>query len=283
MSPRAFRAMGVEIVVGGAGEESWESVRDLVFDWDGIFSRFRSTSELNRVNKSREGAVLVSETFAWVMRVALSAARATHGLVDPTLGSALEAAGYDRDFARLDADPRPLGPPTRGCWNDLALHGRLLSRPVGAVLDLNGVVKGMVTDRALALLPARSFVAAGGDVAASGDVVVALPARGSIRLESGGLATTGTTYRHWSRGGSVQHHLIDPRTGRPARSRWDEVTVAASTCLAADIAAKAAFLLSDDGPGWLDERGLPGRFLAGSRVVENGVWSCNCSADRSAA
>jgi thiamine biosynthesis lipoprotein len=283
MSRRTFQAMGVKIVVGGAGEESWESVRDLVLDWDGIFSRFIPGSELNRVNTSGEEVVVVSETFAQVVRVALSAARTTRGLVDPTLSAALEAAGYDRDFAQLDTDPRPLGPPTRGSWSDLSLYGRLLSRPVGTVLDLNGVVKGVVVDRALALLPAPSFVAAGGDVAASGDVVVGLPAGGSVRLESGGLATTGTTYRRWSRGGSVQHHLIDPRTGGPALSRWDEVTVAASTCLAADIAAKAAFLLSDEGLDWLDERGLPGRFIDGPRVVENDGWNRACSADRIAA
>jgi hypothetical protein len=50
------------------------------------------------------------------------------------------------------------------------------------------------------------------------------------------------------------------------------VTVAAESCLAADVAAKAAFLLSAEGPGWLDERGLPGRFLAADRTVENEAW-----------
>ncbi|MGZ4282447.1 MAG: FAD:protein FMN transferase [Gaiellaceae bacterium] len=75
-----------------------------------------------------------------------------------------------------------------------------------------------------------------------------------------------------SRGGELQHHLIDPRRGRPAVSRWDEVTVAAESCLAADVAAKAAFLLSDDGPGWLDERGLPGRFRAGGELEANDAW-----------
>jgi len=74
------------------------------------------------------------------------------------------------------------------------------------------------------------------------------------------------------RGGAVQHHLIDARIGRPATSRWTEVTVVAPTCLAADVAAKAAFLLSDDGPGWLDERRLAGRFLAGGVAMTNRTW-----------
>ena len=154
----------------------------------------------------------------------------------------------------------------------MSLTGRLLSRPAGLVLDLNGVVKGMVADEALRGLPAGSFVAVGGDVATSGPIDVGLPGGAAIRLSPGGLATSGTTVRRWSRGGRDQHHLIDPRSGRPARSRWREVTVAASTCVAADVAAKAAFLLSDDGPGWLDERGLPGLFVDVSGATDNATW-----------
>jgi len=48
--------------------------------------------------------------------------------------------------------------------------------------------------------------------------------------------------------------------------------VAAESCVAADVAAKAAFLLSSDGPDWLDERGLPGRFVGEKRTVTNGAW-----------
>ncbi len=55
-------------------------------------------------------------------------------------------------------------------------------------------------------------------------------------------------------------------------SPWSEVTVAAGSCLEADVAAKAAFLLGDSGPDWLDERELPGRFRAGVREVANESW-----------
>ena len=74
------------------------------------------------------------------------------------------------------------------------------------------------------------------------------------------------------RDGLPQHHLIDPATGRPSRSPWTEVTVAAGSCVGADVAAKAAFLLGADGPEWLDERGLPGRFAAGRAIVVNEAW-----------
>lgn len=284
MFRNSFRAMGVEIVVGGAANPAaLDDVLRLVHEWDATFSRFRGASEINRVNASPADVVLVSETFARAIRAALAAARATGGLVDPTLGAALIAAGYDRDFALLEADARPPGDPVPGTWRAVSLAGRLLSRPPGTLLDLNGVVKSLVVDEALRLLPPGCFVSAGGDLATSAEVVAALPGGGSVRLAAGGLATSGKTRRHWLRGGILQHHLIDPRTGRPATSCWDEVSVAASSCLAADVAARAAFLLSRDGPAWLDDRGLPGRFLVDDAVLENDAWRLAMSAEPVAA
>jgi thiamine biosynthesis lipoprotein len=97
-------------------------------------------------------------------------------------------------------------------------------------------------------------------------VDVALPAGGAVRVVTGGLATSGTA----SRGA----HLVDTATGRPTESRWEQVTAAGTTCLAADIAAKAGFLLGDRGPQWLDERGVPGRFVGGEgEIVENEAWA----------
>ena len=267
-----FRAMDVDVVVYGADTRQVAAVERLFADRDRVFSRFRPHSELALVNASRSPVVAVSPLFARALRAALDAARGTGGLVDPTLGAALEAAGYDRDFAAVRPDARPAGPPTPGRWRRVRLAGQVLVRPPHMRLDLNGVVKALAVDDALALLSGDGYVSAGGDVAVRGGAVVALPGGGSVRIDDGGVATSGTTHRRWLRGGAVQHHLVDPRTGRPAASRWSEVTVIGATCLEADVAAKAAFLLSDDGPDWLDERGLAGRFLTCDVVVTNRVW-----------
>jgi FAD:protein FMN transferase len=264
--------MGVDVAVGGASDEQHADVMRLFDTWERTFSRFRSESELSRVNASRVETILVSPLFARVVRAALQAASVTEGLVDPTLGAALEAAGYDRDFPLLEEDSRPLGHSEPGQWRSVELSDRLLTRPPGVRLDLNGVVKGFVVDEALGLVSGRAFVAAGGDIAARGAVVAELPGNDAILVRAGGLVTSGLTRRRWMRAGSIQHHLIDPRTGRPSRSRWQAVTTAAVSCLAADVAAKAAFLLSDDGPDWLDERGLPGRFVTDDAVVTNAAW-----------
>ena len=260
--------MGVDVAVAGGG---FDQVRRLFEEWDATFSRFRPDSEFVRVNTAPSEVVGVSPLFARVVRTARAAAAATSGLVDPTLGRAIEAAGYDRDFAELE-DGAPVVATAPGCWRSVRVAGLLVSRPRGVRLDLNGVVKALAVDEAVRLVGRDGFVAAGGDVAVTGAAVVALPGGGSVRLLHGGMATSGSTYRRWMRGGAVQHHLIDPRTGRPSRSCWTQVTVAAGSCVAADVAAKAAFLLGEEGPHWLDERGIPGRFVGAEDVVCNGTW-----------
>jgi thiamine biosynthesis lipoprotein len=266
MELNRFRSMGCEIVVGGAAPDALRLIEKLFEERDAVFSRFRPGSELNRVNAASGRVVRVSRLFREALGAALDAAAASGGLVDPTLGAALEAAGYTRDFDSLEDDPLPTGPARRGGWHGVHLAGRLLRVESGVLLDLNGVVKALAVDDAIGLLD-EGFVSAGGDLATKGALDVGLPGGGAVRLVRGALATSGSATRSWRRGGELQHHLVDPRTGRPADSPWEQVTVSGDTCLTADIAAKAAFLLGHEGPDWLAERGLPGRFLGADGVI----------------
>ena len=264
-----FSSMGCEVVIEGANEAELARIRALFEERDAAFSRFRENSELNRVNAAGQ-AFLVSPLFAEMIEAALQAREQTGGLVDPTLGAALETAGYDRDFETLGPSEQPPAPAASP--GTVELYGRVLLLGRGVKLDLNGVVKAASVDDAVRVISGPGFVSAGGDLATRSEVDVGLPGGGAVRLVSGGLATSGRTKRRWTRGGIEQHHLIDPATGRPSATPWEEVTVSGATCLAADVAAKAAFLLGEDGPDWLDERGLPGRFLAQGEAYENASW-----------
>ncbi len=259
MNELRFESMGCDVVVRGGRAAERARVERLFRHRDRTFSRFIHGSELNRVNEAAGRPAMVSALFAATLEVAMQAAHETDGLVDPTLGAALTAAGYVRDFTALSPDPRPAGPASGP--RPVPLIGRLVRMPQDAVLDLNGVVKGIAVDDALALLSGDASVSAGGDLAARGPLTVALPGGAAVELRKGALATSGRTKRRWLRGGEIQHHLIDPRTGRPSRSPWTDVTACGATCVAADVAAKAAFLLGDDGPAWLDAREIPARLL----------------------
>ena len=118
-----FDAMGVRVRVGGATAAEAAAVRDLFEEWEQAFSRFRPGSELSRVNRHAHEVVVVSPLFAHVTRVALRAAASTAGRVDPTLGAAIEAAGYDRDFPALPGDAPLAAPAQPGCWRRLRLDG----------------------------------------------------------------------------------------------------------------------------------------------------------------
>ena len=235
-SVQTFRAMGCDVAVAGGDQAAVAAVLE---EWEAAFSLFRPESELSRVNRSRARVLVVSPLFAHALSVALEMAAATEGLVDPTLC---------------------------GGWAEVVLSESLLSRPPGLALDLNGVVKALAVDAATATLDGPGFVSVGGDLAVRGPVDVALPAAGTIRVVAGGLATSGTA----SRGA----HLVDPATGRASDSCWEQVTASGAACLDADVAAKAGFLLGECGPGWLDERGIPGRFVGlGGEIVENEAWT----------
>ncbi len=267
----AFRSMGCEVVLPFGMPVG--PVRALFEIRNARFSRFRPSSELSRVNALPLGLTLVSEEFASILSLSIDAARATDGLVTPTVGSAIVAAGYDRDFARLPSDVGAVIPAAVPSWHSVSLHGGGLLRTDTVQLDLNGVVKGKTIDDALALT-GRGWVSAGGDIAALEPVVVGLPGGGSIALHGGGLATSSVAKRRWLADGVPQNHLIDPRTGRPVDGPWRDVTVSARTCLIADVAAKAALILGAKGPAWLDERGLAGRFVShDGRVTLNDSWS----------
>ncbi len=265
--------MGCEIVVAGEGPLPTTAIERLFVDRERIFSRFLAESEINRVNGSAGRVISVSPLFADTLHIALQIAEQTEGMVDPTIGGALEAAGYTRDFAALRPDEDLPGPAVPGDWRSVLMVGERLHVPPGVLIDLNGVVKALAVDEALSMLPGDGFVSGGGDVSARGGVVVSIPGGEPVALRLGALATSGRSKRAWMRGGTLQHHLIDPRTGRPSDTPWEQVTACGESCLAADTAAKAAFLLGQDGPPWLDARGIPGRFIdRGGSVTTNQSW-----------
>src|SRR5207245_333549 len=78
---------------------------------------------------------------------------------------------------------------------------------------------------------------------------------------SGGLASSSTTVRRWSRGGVVLHHIIDPSTGMPVKSVWRTATVAAASCVDANIASTAAIVKGRSAVPWLNMLRLPARLV----------------------
>jgi thiamine biosynthesis lipoprotein ApbE len=159
----------------------------------------------------------------------------------------------------------------------------LLTVPAGVQLDLGATVKGWAADQSAARIAGELgcgvLVSLGGDTAVAGEPPgggwrirvqdrTALPDEPPdgpsqvVTIRDGGLATSSTGARRWRRGGDVLHHILDPRTARPATQVWRTVSVAAANCADANTAATAAIIKGRQAAGWLTGLGLPARLVS---------------------
>lgn len=250
---------------------------------DKACSRFRPDSELVRANAAAGRPVRVGRLLASAVRAGLDAAEATGGLVVPTLGEPLAAAGYDRTFSLVQRRTPAVRPVTTAhtAWHDVRLDDArgVLTVPRGVALDLGATAKALAADRAASLIAratgAGTLVSLGGDIAVAGEppaggwsVLIAerhdtpLTSVGpTVSIESGGLATSSTRVRRWHTRQGEMHHLLDPRTGLPAETPWQTASVAAGTCLQANVAATCAVVAGTAATTWLVERNLPARLV----------------------
>jgi thiamine biosynthesis lipoprotein len=262
-----------------------ELLRERLEAVDRACSRFRGDSELTWVNAHAGTVVSVSPLLARAIRVALNAARTSGGCVDPTLGSQLRAAGYDRTFAlvreRAAWQIAAATPSVGASWKDMRLadEHRTLFVPEGVELDLGATAKALAADdaaRAIAAsIEAGVLVSLGGDIAVAGPAPVggwsvriaddhaALPADGGpiVAITTGGLATSSTSVRRWQTDRGEAHHILEPRTGLPAATPWRTVTVAAATCVDANVASTAALVLGAEAVNRLASARLPARLV----------------------
>ncbi|MEW1958192.1 FAD:protein FMN transferase [Kineococcus sp. NPDC059986] len=257
---------------------------------DDACNRFRPDSELSRLPADRWTEV--SPTLADLLAEALRAAERTDGDVDPTLGDAMCALGYDRPLAQFSlsgaAGPLAVRVVTRGRrdWRDVELVGSRVRVPADVHLDLGATAKAVAADRAARLVADRLgtgvLLALGGDVATAGPdrrwevlvsdgpgepaQVVALPAGGA-------LATSSTRSRRWRHGTREVHHVLDPRTLLPADPVWRTVSVAADSCVEANTASTAALVRGRAALGWFAAAGVSARCVSADGTVRTtGRW-----------
>jgi thiamine biosynthesis lipoprotein ApbE len=252
-------------------------------------SRFRADSEICALHAS--GGQQVSPLLAEAIAVALRAAELTDGDIDPTVGAAMSAVGYDRDFEqvqRTSAADHPVTVRTIPGWRQVRLDGRMLTMPEDVQLDLGATAKAWAADRSASRIAQQVgcavLVSLGGDIAVAGPApeggwrirvqdVTSEPddppdgPYALVAIRDGGLATSSTAARRWQRGGDVLHHILDPRTGLPAEPVWRTVSVAAGTCADANAASTAAVIRGRAALGWLAGLGLPSRLVDATGVV----------------
>jgi thiamine biosynthesis lipoprotein len=260
---------------------------------DRAASRFRSDSEISHVQQSGGLPVKVSGCLFDAVSVALRVAELTDGAVDPTVGRALNALGYERDFAEVAhgvVGSLPDALPVPG-WRSLELNQTTgtLRVPVGTLVDLGATAKALTADRiarrVFETLGCGVLVSLGGDISTAGepppggflvglaDVSGAADAPETVAIESGALATSGIASRQWKLGHHDVHHIVDPKTGLPPKLLWRTVTVAAATCVDANAATTGSVVKGVGAVEWLSTLRLPARLVAADgHIVRIAGW-----------
>jgi thiamine biosynthesis lipoprotein len=226
-------------------------------------TRFTATSDIGRVNLgAAAGPVPVTARTAFVIEEALRWAEATDGRYDPAVGSIIRL---------WDVTHRQAPPPEERVR---ALAGRRLHRAVevtthggrpavvlhdaDAQLDLGAIAKGYGVDCAVAELRewgiTDAIVGAGGDIYAMGNALDGEPWRVGIRdpldpgrvaamlaLSNRAVSTSGDYEQYFRWRGRRYHHLLDPHTAAPRRTRVHSGTITADRCMTSDVASTTLF------------------------------------------
>ncbi|NOY55932.1 MAG: FAD:protein FMN transferase [Actinobacteria bacterium] len=254
---RAMMGTDVEIVLIGLEPDVAASIAERAFaGMEGVASRltvFDPTSELNDFNATAgSGPVRLAPDLEAVLFQANALRSATEGaflplsrLWRPDEGRVPETAAIEE---ALDAVARA----------EVNLSGGLGQLTSTASLDLGGIAKGFAVDRAVRILRAagvtNAIVDAGGDLRLLGShagrpwrVGIPDPFRPErisrvLHLRDAAVATSGDYERFFTVDGVRYHHIVDPRTGYPARGTHS-FTVVLPDGMSADGAATAGFVL----------------------------------------
>lgn len=289
-----FEAMNTQVTLLAKGaelEHDFETVQQLFVTTENRFSRFKDSSELAELNRSGVLAPASHE----MLQVLTSAKRhsaATDGAFNPAIHNALVASGYSDSFETLSlrsTQTTHINTYVPNIADALEIDEHNRSVRTSVPIDLGGIVKGWVVDRASDLLSSSCegwLIDAGGDIGVGGEppdpigwtIGVDDPFTGRlidvIGIRGGGVATSSTLKRNIRTQSGINHHIIDPSSGRSSRRGIAAASVIARSTELAEVVAKSIVIAGEArGMKLLEKTGAAGRITRtdGSLIV-SGDW-----------
>lgn len=286
---REFFAMDTVMQLRASGPEAGRALaaaEQEIYRLEAELSCREENAALARLNAAGGGTV--SEQTAALLQTALSLCDATGGAYAPALGALIQAWGFDTGAYRVPEQDALAQALQRSGAAHVRLHGRSLSLDGGAQLDLGGIAKGYAAGRVRQILTdagvTSAIVSLGGNVAAVGKkpdgsawtVGLQNPDDpdayfGTVSVTDACVVTSGAYQRYFERNGVRYHHILDPKTGRPAESGLKSVSVVAEDDTLADALSTALFVMGLDAGAALQKTGGL-TFEAVFVTDENVVW-----------
>jgi thiamine biosynthesis lipoprotein len=263
-----FRAMNTSVMLAAEGEGAipgMYAAKSFIDDCEQRFSRFLPGSELTELNHSAGDWLQISNELMEMLQLSMKYYNETHGIFDPSILTDLKQVGYDRSMDEIKAHGASISsgvskPTSRSAFREMSFDPaeKRVRLPRGMEIDLGGIAKGWIVEKAAQLLHRYSDicgVSAGGDILFIGqpldgmdwDVYLEDPRSpvdmlAQLHISSGAVATSSIMKWTWRQGEKVRHHLIDPRTGESAQTDWLSVTVISPSVITADIYSKVILI-----------------------------------------
>lgn len=232
-----------------------------------LLSRFNPDSRLFALNAAAGKWIDVGDELADVLRAALGYCERTGGLFDITMGGVCRLWDFRRGIV---PDGAAIAEALAHVdWRNVQVEGiRARITDPQATIDLGGMAKGYIADRVIDLLKRRGattgVINLGGNVACLGSkpdgsawnvgLRAPVPSGGSLQAASftsvsvrgKSVVTSGVYERTFMRNGRVLHHILDPRTGKPAETDVLSATVIADKSIDADGYTTALIIMGAD-------------------------------------
>lgn len=259
----ALGSQAVITLVAAAGTDTvpiFQELWDQVTSFEQRFSRFLPTSELTTLNQSAGQKVVVGPQMRALLAVCQKLARQTDGLFNPFILPALQQAGYAGSWPtpgqvlpELDYHDRQ--PAT---IDQLELGKTWAKIPANSALDFGGIGKGYLLDQLGDYLQQQGitnyWLSLGGDILCCGYDLDHKPWSVGIQHatkttqtiaeisnhdgQTLAIATSGVTKRQGKHQNQSWHHIINPSTGKSAKTDILTATVTAPQATQADVLAK---------------------------------------------
>lgn len=254
------------------GRNSSELVKQaftIMEDLEQTLSRFVETSEVAKINQQAGEWVKVSPTTLELIELGIKIGEVSHGAFDITIGAVLDLWGFGSGLYHVPTEEELAEALATVDYTQVEVNHNTseVRIPQGTILDLGGIAKGFVVDSGISLLRKgkvqRSIINAGGDISVIGRRPDGQPWRVGVQdpdlpsdirwilpLDNNSVVTSGDYQRFFTKDGQRYHHILDPKTGYPARG-LRSVTIVGENGATSDALSTAVFVL-----GWDKGRAL---------------------------
>lgn len=225
---------------GKDAAEGVDAIGQMLSQLENTWSATRENSLIGRLN--RQEAVTLSQEEAALLQQAEQLSERTGGAFDPKMWQVSLAWGFPDQAYTVPTQEAIAAARENPEW------------------DLGGAVKGYAGQKAVELMESmdiqRAVLNLGGNIQTYGQKADGSPWQVGIQNPDGGaylgilsvegtaaVVTSGDYQRYFEADGIRYHHILDPRTGRPADSGVRSVTVICANGMTADALSTALFVM----------------------------------------